>query len=124
IDGNDEDQVEQIRDLTHGGASHAFDTTGVAPVLSRLVDALGWGGRLGIVGAAPGLTLDLLPVRQLGRQVQGIVEGDSVPRVFIPQLLELRRKGRFPLEKLARTYPFTDLEAAIGDTTSGAAVKA
>lgn len=56
--------------------------------------------------------------------MQGIVEGNSVPRVFIPQLLELRRNGRFPLEKLARSYPFPDLEAAIADTTSGAAVKA
>ena len=124
IDGNTDDQVEQIRDLTHGGASHAFDTTGVAPVLARLVDALAWGGRLGIVGAAPGMTLDLLPLMQLGRQVQGIVEGNSVPRVFIPQLLELRRKGRFPLEKLVRTYPFEDLERAIADTSSGETVKA
>ena len=124
INGRDEDQVEQIRDLTRGGASHAFDTTGVAPVLARLVDALAWGGRLGIVGAAPGMTLDLLPLMQLGRQVQGIVEGNSVPRVFIPQLLELRRAGRFPLEKLVRTYPFGELEGAIADTTSGKAVKA
>jgi aryl-alcohol dehydrogenase len=124
INGNDEDQVEQIRDLTQGGATHAFDTTGVAPVLARLVDSLAWGGRLGIVGAAPGMTLDLLPVMQLGRQVQGIVEGNSVPRVFIPQLLELRRKGHFPLEKLVRTYPFAELEGAIADTTSGKAVKA
>lgn len=124
INGRDEDQVEQIRDLTGGGSSHAFDTTASPVVLARLVDALAWGGRLGIVGAAPGMTLDLLPVMQLGRQVQGIVEGNSVPRVFIPQLLELRRAGRFPLEKLVRSYPFTDLEAAIADTTSGEAVKA
>lgn len=124
IDGNDEDQVEQIHDLTGGGATHAFDTTGVAPVLARLVDTLAWGGNLGIVGAAPGMTLDLLPVMQLGRRVQGIVEGNSVPRVFIPELLELRRQGRFPLEKLVTTYPFADLERAIGATNAGEAVKA
>lgn len=124
VNGRDEDQVEQIRDLTHGGASLAFDTTGVAPVLSRLVDSLAWGGRLGIVGAAPGMTLDLLPVMQLGRRVQGIVEGNSVPRVFIPQLLELRSRGRFPFEKLVRTYPFADLEKAIADSISGQTVKA
>lgn len=124
INAQAEGFVEQIRDATQGGATHAFDTTGVPSVLANLVDALAWGGRLGIVGARPEMTLDLLPVMQLGRQVQGIVEGNSVPRVFIPQLLELRRRGRFPLEKLVRTYPFADLEPAIADTMSGAAVKA
>jgi len=124
INGKDDDQVAQILDLTGGGATHAFDTTGVAPVLTRLVDGLAWGGQLGIVGAAPGMTLDLLPVMQLGRRVQGIVEGNSVPRVFIPQLLELRRQGRFPLEKLVRTYPFAELEGAIAATAAGEAVKA
>lgn len=124
VNGTDENQVEQILDITGGGATHAFDTTGVAGVLARLVDGLAWGGRLGIVGAAPGMTLDLLPLMQLGRSIQGIVEGNSVPRVFIPQLLELRRRGRFPLEKLVRTYPFAELEGAIADTGSGATVKA
>ena len=124
IDGNDEDQVAQIQELTGGGATHAFDTTGVAPVLARLVDSLAWGGRLGIVGAAPDMTLDLMPVMQLGRQVQGIVEGNSVPRVFIPQLLELRRAGRFPLERIVRTFPFAELESAIEAPESGEVVKA
>ncbi len=125
VDGRDEDQVEQIRAVTGGhGATHAFDTTAVGPVLTRLVDALAWGGTLGIVGAAPGMSLDLLPVMQLGRRVQGIVEGNSVPRVFIPQLLELRRQGRFPLERLVQTFPFPELETAIAATTSGEAVKA
>lgn len=32
-----------------------------------------------------------------GRSIRGIVEGDSVPQVFIPQLLELHRQGRSPL---------------------------
>lgn len=124
INGRDDDQVEQIQDLTHGGATHAFDTTAVSPVLTRLIDGLAWGGRLGIVGAAPGMAPDLLPVMQLGRQIQGIVEGNAVPRVLIPQLLELRRQGRFPLEKLVTTYPFAELEAAIAGTDSGEAVKA
>src|SRR5690606_11830772 len=125
VDGRDEDHVEPIRALTGGhGVTHAFDTTAVGAGLARLVDAVAWGGALGPVGAAPGMTPALLPVMQLGRPVQGIVEGKSVPRVFIPQLLELRRPGRFPLEKLVRTFPFPELETAIAATTPGDAVKA
>lgn len=124
VRGDADDQAARIRELTGGGATHAFDTTAAAPVLSMLVEALDWGGRLGIVGLAPGMTLDLLPVMQYSREVIGIIEGDAVPRTFIPQLLELRRQGRFPLEKLVRTYPFADLERAIVDSGSGAAIKA
>lgn len=47
-----------------------------------------------------------------------------MPRVFIPQLLELYRQGRFPLDKLVRTFPFAELEGAIEATASGEAVKA
>lgn len=93
-------------------------------MLANLVDVLAWGLPLGIVGAAPGVTLDLLPVMQLGRQLQGIVEGNSVPRVIIAQLLELRRQGRFPLEKLVTTFDFSDLEGAATATKAGQEVKA
>src|SRR5690606_41606164 len=120
-----EGQVGQMLALAGGnGVPQGLATTAVGAVLARLVDASAWGGTLGIVGDASGMTLDLRPVMQLGRRVQGIVEGNSVPRVFIPQLLELRRQGRFPLEKLVRTSPFPELETAIAATTSGEAVKA
>lgn len=124
IRGDAEDQVEQIRDLTGGGATHAFDTTGVGRVLATLVDSLAWGGRLGIVGASAGMQLELMPVMSYARHIIGIIEGNSVPRIFIPRLLELRRQGRFPLDKLVRSYPFPELEQAISDSASGEAVKA
>jgi aryl-alcohol dehydrogenase len=59
-----------------------------------------------------------------GRTVRGIIEGDSVPDVFIPQLIELWRQGRFPFDKLVRFFPMKDIEAAAHAAETGAALKA
>jgi aryl-alcohol dehydrogenase len=59
----------------------------------------------------------------LGRRIQGIVMGDSVPDVFIPQLIELYRQGRFPFDRLIAFYPFDQINQAIDDMLAKRAVK-
>jgi aryl-alcohol dehydrogenase len=52
-----------------------------------------------------------------------IVQGSSVPQLFIPRLVELYEQGRFPLDKLIRHYKFDDINTAFADSASGATVK-
>jgi len=52
-----------------------------------------------------------------------IIQGSSVPQRFIPQLVELWAQGRFPLDKLIRTYKLDDINTAFADSESGAVVK-
>ncbi|MFC7582359.1 hypothetical protein ACFQYP_00100 [Nonomuraea antimicrobica] len=52
-----------------------------------------------------------------------ILEGDAVPQQFIPRLIELWRQGRFPFERLIRTYPLDDVNAAERDSAEGVTVK-
>jgi aryl-alcohol dehydrogenase len=35
-----------------------------------------------------------------GRSVRGIMMGDAIPQLFIPQLVELYRSGAFPFDRL------------------------
>jgi aryl-alcohol dehydrogenase len=49
--------------------------------------------------------------------------GHINPTVFIPRLLRLHAQGRFPVDRLVKNYPFTELNAAIADSLSGATVK-
>ena len=58
-----------------------------------------------------------------GRTVRGIIEGDSVADVFIPQLIELYRQGRFPFNKLITYYDLADINQAAADSESGAVIK-
>ena len=58
-----------------------------------------------------------------GRVVRGIVEGDSVPDIFLPRLMELHVRGRFPVDRLMAFYDFDEIDRAARDAESGVAVK-
>lgn len=126
INGTTEDVVGRIREITGGqGASYAVDTTAVPSVVANLVEATVFGAKIALVGVAkPGAQIDLGLVSGAGKTLIGAIEGDSVPQVFIPQLLALHAAGQFPFDKLITRYPFDQLEQAIADTQTGAAVKA
>jgi len=55
--------------------------------------------------------------------LRGTVEGDAHPRTFIPEMIDHYRKGRLPLEKLVRVYPFAEVNQAIADLSSGVTIK-
>ncbi len=59
-----------------------------------------------------------------GRSLRGIIEGDSVPDVFIPRLVELYKQGRFPFDKLITFYKLEDINKAVEDTEQGKVIKA
>ena len=61
--------------------------------------------------------------RTTSRTVRGVVQGDSRPREFIPRLVDLFMKGRFPLDRLVTRYDFADINQAAADATSGATIK-
>ena len=58
-----------------------------------------------------------------GLRVRGVVEGDSDPHAFIPQLAELSRRGELPLEKLVTRFAFDDFADAWAAAKTGAAIK-
>ena len=119
--------AEQVRAIDPEGAGYAIDTTGIAAVLQDAMQALAHRAKVGIIGvpADPeaALALNLIQAQVLGVRVMGIVEGDSDPDTFIPQLLELHRTGRFPFDKLVTTMPFTEINEAVAAQHRGDAVK-
>ncbi|MEV0388856.1 NAD(P)-dependent alcohol dehydrogenase [Nonomuraea sp. NPDC050643] len=126
IDAAAEDPVERLRDLTGGlGPGYTLETTAVPSVLRQAVDTLCNGGTCGVIGAAALGTEVSLDMSTLlfGRSVRGIVEGDSVPRRFIPQLVEFHRQGRFPFDRLIKTYAFEDINQAVEDSEKGTTLK-
>jgi aryl-alcohol dehydrogenase len=120
------DAAAEIQKITGGGAAFTLDTTGNVKVVRTAVDALAPRGTCGILGAfqfGSEITLDSVSFMSVGKKLQGIVEGDSNPDVFIPKLIALYRQGRFPFDKLVRFYPFSELNKAVADSESGVAIK-
>jgi aryl-alcohol dehydrogenase len=117
---------EAIRKILPLGVDFIVDTTASAAVLREAVALLAPRGTLGMVGGAPkGLEfpLDVEHVLVGGRTVRGIIEGDANPDVFLPKLIDLFMKGKFPIDKLVTFYPFARINDAIADALAGKVVK-
>ncbi|MGO4716749.1 NAD(P)-dependent alcohol dehydrogenase [Bradyrhizobium sp. 2TAF24] len=126
IDARSADVVAAIRAITGAGADFTLETTGVLPVVRQAIDALAPRGICGILGASPAgseLAVNIPDIMTAGRRIQGIVEGDSNPDVFIPRLIELYRQGRFPFDRLISFYPFAEINRAIHDSERGIVIK-
>lgn len=122
IDGRAPDVAQQILGLT-GGVSYAFDTTGNPSVILGAVVALRPLGVCGLVGVRGG-DLVLPPMTlELGRTVTGILEGDAVPQIFIPQLITLWQQGRFPFDRLIGKFPISKIDEAEAASLAGKVVK-
>lgn len=121
------DVVEQIRMITGGaGTDFTLEATGLLTVLRQAIDALAPRGTCGFVGASPAgseISVNVTDIMTAGRKIQGIVEGDSNPDVFIPRMIELFKQGRFPFDKLITFYPFDRINDAIADSEHGRAIK-
>jgi aryl-alcohol dehydrogenase len=123
FDGADPDIAELVKAASGGGVMYSFDTTGVPKVISAAVATLRARGFCGLVGISPE---DIVLSPQAlggGRSISYLVAGGAVPQLFIPQLIDLWRAGRFPFDRLMQTYPLSEINAAEADLLSGRTVK-
>ena len=126
ISPSKEDPVERVLEITEDGATYSLECTALPSVFRQAVDSLGIGGVCGLVGAAPMGTEVALDMNSImfGRTIKGVIEGESVPDLFIPILIDLYRQGKFPIDKLVTFYPLAEIEKAVKDSEQGKVVRA
>jgi aryl-alcohol dehydrogenase len=126
INSREQNAVEIIRQVTGSGVDFSLDSTAHPKVIRAAVEALRPRGQCGIAGTPmPGtnLELDATDLMQKCKIVRGIIEGDSVPKVFIPHLVDLYMQGRFPFDKLVKFYAFDQINEAAADSERGGTIK-
>lgn len=124
FNGKDVDIVAEVKKLTGGGSHYAIETTGVPPVVKQSLNALKPLGTVAIVGITPEMELDIHnDLMAEGKSMIGVIEGDSIPRVFIPQLIAYYKAGQFPFDKLIKFYDFDQINEAFEDSASGVTIK-
>jgi aryl-alcohol dehydrogenase len=120
-----DDLLWRVQEIAAPGVHHSFDAVGAAPVIRQALESLRSPGHcvtVGFQGLEHEITIDQGHLL-LGRRLSGVVEGDSDPQTFIPQLIELYRAGKFPFERLVKTFPFTEINAAIEASEAGDVIK-
>jgi len=119
--------AEAVNEITGGrGADYIVDTTARPELLEQAVDALAIRGTLALVGAAaPGTTTNFEIGASLvkGWTFKTVIQGSSVPQIFIPRLIELWQRGQFPFDKLIKHYSLSEINEGFEDSKKGITTK-
>lgn len=126
VNGRTENVTDRLRKIRPDGFDYVLEITARPEMLAMAVEVLGPMGVAALIGGAPAGTkapIDMNSLLNGGRMVRGIAQGDSLPQIFIPKLVELYRAGRFPVDRLVRTYEFADINQAFADASRGSVIK-
>ena len=119
------DVAGEVRRIIPSGTNYAIDCTGIGACVRQSLNCTRSLGVCVVLGATQELTINVEnELMGIGRTLVGLVEGCSVPQIFIPKLLEYYQKGMFPFNRLITNYKFRDIEQAFEDMHSGKVIKA
>lgn len=121
------DLVNEVKRLVGGrGAHFCLEAAGFPEALRAAVDVLAPRGTACLVGSArPGVEVSLeMKTIQGGRIVRGCSQGESDVQRFIPQLIELYRQGKLPIDRLVKHYPHANINEAVAEMLAGRTIKA
>jgi aryl-alcohol dehydrogenase len=123
--GEIDDLLATVQELAAPGLDYSFDAVGAGPVIRQALESLRSPGHCATVGfkaLSHEITIDQGHLL-LGRRLSGVIEGDADPATFIPKLIELYREGKFPFDRLIRTFPFAAINEAIAAANAGEVIK-
>jgi aryl-alcohol dehydrogenase len=119
------DVVDEIRKITGLGARYTLETSAIPSVFREAAEALMPAGTCVLLGSARKGTEATFetPFLQNGRTVRGVIQGDSVPKEFLPLLVDHIAAGRFPVERMITFYDLADINHAAAESASGKTIK-
>ncbi len=127
VDAGKEDSRAAIVSLTGGaGVNGVIETSGNPRALETAIKVLASAGTCVVVGVPsagePG-SFDVIDLVARGLRIVGTNQGDANPRIVIPQLIELYRLGRLPIERIVRTFKFGAINDASAASLDGSVIK-
>jgi aryl-alcohol dehydrogenase len=123
VNAGDGDVAHHLRKITGRGVDFVLDTSGRSEMLAHAVNGLATLGQLGLVASAGGDGKVEAAKLNLGVTVRGIVQGDSVPQLFIPELIRLFKSGLFPFDRIVQFFPFNQINEAFAASARGEVIK-
>jgi aryl-alcohol dehydrogenase len=112
------DAATGINKIIAGGVDYVLEITGNHRMLQLAIEVIKKRGTAAFF-TGDGVP-DFVP---RGRKAVAVVEGDSVPQIFIPKLIKLYQSGKFPFDRLLKFYDFKDINKAMKDSINGKTIK-
>jgi len=107
------------------GVHYTMDTTGRNEVINQAVSSLRARGKCALVAISASEKLEIDNAALFsGKSIEYVLEGDSVPDVFIPKLISLYKKGLFPFDKMVAFYELDAINQSVEDSEKGITLKA
>jgi aryl-alcohol dehydrogenase len=119
------DLVWDVMNVVPNGVDCSLDAVGSNLVIRQALEILrspGHCATVGFQGLEHEITIDQGHLL-LGRRLSGVIEGDADPRTFVPMLIELYRDGKFPFDRLIKTFPLNQINEAIAASQRGDVIK-
>ncbi|KAF4462975.1 zinc-binding dehydrogenase [Fusarium albosuccineum] len=117
----------KINDITDGlGSTISIDTSAHPPLVAAQVDATRYMGKVIQVGTGmpdASLSIHMQSFMVSGKQYFGAVQGHSRSKEYIPVMVQWWRDGVFPVDKLVKTFAYSDFPQAVEAMKRGDVVK-
>lgn len=111
--------------LSGDGVNYSIDTTGVGACVRQSLGFLDFDGTCVVVGATGDIEFNVQnELMGDGKSLIGVIEGDSIPKEFLPKLMAYYRNGQFPFDKLIKFFPFEQINEAQAASDRGECIKA
>ncbi len=123
------DEAESVIRAATGGAGSdvAIESVGSGKVLAEAYRLTRRGGRtvtVGLPNPADPFTIPAFSLVADAKTVMGSYMGSAIPARDVPRYIALWRSGRLPVERLlSATRPMSEINAALDDLASGAAIR-
>ncbi len=128
INAKTEDVAARVKELTGGrNADYVFVTVGVKGAAEQGIGLMKRNGACVLVGMPPSGVASAFDPGWLaadGQRILGSKMGSARIQIDVPKIIALYRQGRIKLDELiSGRYPLSEINAAIGSTKSGAALR-
>ena len=122
-----DDAEATIKAITGTGTRVAIESVGSGKVLAEAYRLTARGGRtvtVGLPNPADPLTIPAISLVADAKTLMGSYMGSAIPARDVPRYIALWRAGRLPVERLlSGTRPLAQINAALDDLASGAAIR-
>ena len=131
VNAKEEDPVEAVKELTHGGAKYVFVAVGSTAAMEQGLEMVRSGGTevlVGVPGDQETITIRPRTMNARGgggpKNILGSYMGSTRLPVDIPKLITLHSQGRLKLEELiTERYPIEQIDEAIAVMARGDALR-